>query len=79
MLDKNSNASRLVEKLVHKELIERTVSKYDRRQRDVLITEKGLELLGKIDLEFEELEKQFTKLDVEEAKQLNDLLDRLRG
>lgn len=79
MLDKNSNASRLIEKLVYKELIERTVSKYDRRQRDVLITEKGLELLEKIDVEFEELEKQFTKLDVEEAKQLNDLLDRLRG
>jgi len=79
MLDKNSNASRLVEKLVHKELIARTVSKYDRRQRDVVITKKGLDLLSKIDVELEEFEKQFTRIDVEEAKQLNTLLDRLRG
>jgi len=79
MLDKNSNASRLLDKLLLKKYIERTISKVDRRQRDVLITQRGLELLEKIDSEFEDLEKHFTKLGVEEAKQLNDLLDKLRG
>lgn len=79
MLDKNSNASRLVDKLKLKKLVERKESKVDRRQIDLTITEKGLELLKEIDPEVDKLESSYGKLTDEEAKLLNDLLDKLRG
>ncbi|HSH66062.1 MAG TPA: MarR family transcriptional regulator, partial [Bacteroidia bacterium] len=50
MLDKMSDVSRLVEKLRIKGLVERTTCSNDRRNVDVKITEKGLELLSKFDL-----------------------------
>tara|TARA_B100000780_G_C20946191_1_gene377427 strand:- start:176 stop:625 length:450 start_codon:yes stop_codon:yes gene_type:complete len=79
MLDKNSNASRLVEKLVQKKLADRTVSSYDRRQKDVIITEKGLALLEDVDKSFSVFEKQLQTLTVDETVQLNTLLDNFRG
>jgi DNA-binding MarR family transcriptional regulator len=79
MIDKMSNASRLVEKLKQKGLVERRSCKSDRRQVDVVITEKGLELLAQAS---EAMEQQMdltkSQLSQEEAKQLNDLLDALR-
>uniref|UniRef100_UPI003B3BD09D MarR family winged helix-turn-helix transcriptional regulator n=1 Tax=Spirosoma sp. TaxID=1899569 RepID=UPI003B3BD09D len=50
MLDKMSNASRLVDKLVAKQLVQRTECPSDRRAVDVIITEKGLNLLTKLDV-----------------------------
>ncbi|KAB1063479.1 MarR family winged helix-turn-helix transcriptional regulator [Salibacter halophilus] len=79
MLDKNSNASRLVDKLLDKELIVRTTSKYDRRQKEIAITEKGLDLLEVLDEEFRKFQQQFHTLSVNEAENLNNLLDKLRG
>jgi DNA-binding MarR family transcriptional regulator len=79
MLDKMSDASRLVEKLRVKGLAERTVSKKDRRQVDVRITQKGLDLLSKIDQEDGKMDEFMSHVTVEEAKTLNDLLDKLRG
>jgi len=79
MLDKNSNASRLVDKLLSKKYIERTVSAYDRRQKDICITKKGLALLAEMDPVIGEFVEQFQCISVEEAEQLNLLLDRLRG
>ena len=79
MLDKNSNASRLVEKLRLKKLVERAVCPDDRRAVNVAITKKGLDLLIKLD----ELEESFIeglqKLSEQEAEQINLLLDKLRG
>src|SRR5690606_25499232 len=49
MLNKMSNASRLVEKLKLKDLVERNECPGDRRQVDVLITDAGLELLKKLE------------------------------
>ena len=57
MLDKMSDASRIVEKLRIKGLVERTICAHDRRNVDVIITEKGLNLLKKIDPYAEEMEK----------------------
>ena len=80
MIDKMSNASRLVEKLRLKGLVERTECPADRRRVDVRITEKGLALLKKADVFMEgDLELQLTNLDTAEAEQLNDLVDQLRG
>jgi DNA-binding MarR family transcriptional regulator len=79
MLDKASNASRIVEKLRSKGLVERNVSSIDRRAVDVSISSKGLEVLSMID----EIESEFFfgigRLTLEEASMLNQLLDKGRG
>ncbi len=79
MLDKMSNVSRLVEKLRLKGLITRKESEKDRRQVDIFITEEGLKLLAEVDKNIPDLERQFHTLNEEEATQLNNLLDKLRG
>ncbi|GMQ26153.1 MarR family transcriptional regulator [Algoriphagus sp. oki45] len=79
MLNKMSNASRLVEKLKMKELVRREECPSDRRQVDVLITEKGLELLQSLEKQVEDANRQFVNLNLEEVEQLNFLLDKLRG
>jgi len=79
MLDKMSNASRLVDKLKEKGLVAREISANDRRACDVVITKKGLDLLSKIDKEQEEWEESFSGITKSEAKELNRLLDKLRG
>jgi DNA-binding MarR family transcriptional regulator len=77
MLDKTSNASRIVDKLVVKELVTRCQCEHDRRTVDVLITRKGLDLLQKID----EADFPFglANLTQEEARDLNRLLDKIRN
>lgn len=79
MLDKNSNASRLVEKLRQKGFVERKTCEYDRRQVDVLITKEGLKFLDDIAVEFEDFDHMTDLLTEKEALQLSDLLDKLRG
>jgi len=77
MLDKMSNASRLVDKLLEKGLVNRVLNKNDRRKVDVKITAKGMKLLQKIDKT--DYQSEFFKLNETEAKKLNDLLDKIRG
>lgn len=78
MLDKMCDASRMVDRLKQKDLIERCISKKDRRSVDIVISQKGLDLLSKIDKELDE-NKHMERLSIEEAKILNSLLDKLRG
>ncbi len=77
MLDQMSNASRLVEKLKQKNLLTRNACENDRRQMDVCITKEGLNLLAEIDGKFEDFEKKLAVLTQDEAKTLNQLLDKL--
>lgn len=79
MFDKNSNASRLVEKLRIKKLVERAVCPDDRRAVNVAITKKGLALLIKLDELEENFIEELQKLSEREAEQINLLLDKLRG
>jgi DNA-binding MarR family transcriptional regulator len=79
MLNKMSNASRLVEKLKLKGFVKREECPNDRRQVDVLITQEGLNLLNLIQAEVEKGTKQFVNLNLDEVNQLNDLLDKMRG
>lgn len=79
MLDKMSNASRLVEKLRQKGLVERRVCKSDRRAVDVLITDAGLHLLDQLTPMEREWEALLAHLDEGEASTLNVLLDKMRG
>jgi len=78
MIDKNSNATRLVEKLRQKGLLRREICESNRRQVDISITEKGLEVLKKIDGETESWLQPFTVLTKPEVQELNRMLDRLR-
>jgi len=79
MMDKSSNASRIVDKLLQKKLIERKENITDRRLVDIKITEKGLELLKEIDSSFSEMKKIFNNLTQEQARQMNEWLDLLRS
>ncbi|MFN4145775.1 MAG: MarR family winged helix-turn-helix transcriptional regulator [Runella sp.] len=79
MLDKMSNVSRLVDKLLAKGLVERTSCPHDRRAVDVLITEAGLNLLKEIDAHQDTWEDKLRTLNDDEATQLSDLLDKLRN
>jgi DNA-binding MarR family transcriptional regulator len=79
MLDKMSNASRLVEKLRQKKLVKRNVSEIDRRQVDVSLTEKGMLLLENIQKDEVVLEACFRNLSEEEVFFLNKILDKIRG
>jgi DNA-binding MarR family transcriptional regulator len=79
MLDKNSNATRLVEKLRQKGLVERQICERNRRQVDISITDKGLSILKIIDNEEEEWLGRMTAISPTEAQELNRILDKLRG
>ena len=78
MLDKMSNASRLVDKLLVKELVVRKLCPHDRRAVDVTITEKGLNLLKELDTLQNQWESKFHGLTENEALQLSTLLDKMR-
>jgi DNA-binding MarR family transcriptional regulator len=78
MLDKMSNASRLIEKLKQKKLIKRSACSKDRRQVDVLVTQEGLLLLEEIDKLSIEMNSVCDALNVKEKNTLNELLDKLR-
>ncbi|RMG69070.1 MAG: MarR family transcriptional regulator [Bacteroidetes bacterium] len=79
MLDKMSDVSRIVDRLVRKQLVVRRPCKADKRLVDVFISEQGLALLRELDhldTDFDSVLKGLTK---EEADLLNELLDKARG
>lgn len=78
MLDKNSDVSRIVDKLFEKELIYRKECPNDRRQKEIEISEIGLELLAKIDVEEQKADSLLKNLTLEEVQELNRLLDKIR-
>ncbi len=79
MLDKMSDASRIVEKLRAKGLVERHICEHDRRSCQVFITQTGMNLLSKIDKDEVEQTDIMNSLSESEKLQLNLLLDKLRG
>lgn len=79
MIDRNSDASRIIERLSKKKLVKRTENKIDRRQKDIIITNAGLDLLGAIDKVEQEVDQMLSHITPDEAKNLNLLLDKLRS
>ncbi|HZY82116.1 MAG TPA: MarR family transcriptional regulator [Cyclobacteriaceae bacterium] len=79
MLDRNSDISRLLDRLLKKELINKSQSENDKRAANVSITQKGLDLLSRIDEKFQEVERNHFNLTEAEATQLSQLLDKARG
>lgn len=78
MLDKMSDASRIVDRLHKKGWVLRQQCPLDRRLVDIVITEAGLELLKTIDLDREQIDFILKNLSEEEARMLNTLLDKIR-
>jgi len=78
MLDKMSDTSRIVDRLVLKELAQKNTCKNDKRLVDVSITVKGKKLLEKIDRYENDMDAIFGNLSAAEAKTLNTLLDKIR-
>ncbi len=79
MLDKMSDASRIVDRLVSKDLVNRTVCESDRRAVDIVISDKGLALLNGINLDEVMALKFKENISEEQALLLSELLDSFRG
>ncbi len=78
MLDKMSDTSRIVDRLIIKGLAKKVVNKLDKRLVDVSITDKGRKTLQKIDLHEDDIHNIVSSLSDKEAKTLNKLLDKIR-
>lgn len=78
MLDRMSNASRIVDRLEVKKLVARTVCKSDRRAKDVVITEKGLQLLEVVDGEMAMWLNNFDSISIDHVELANETLDAMR-
>lgn len=79
MLDRMSDASRIVDKLVAKNYVLRKQCPEDRRSVNIVISDQGLDLLKKLDFIDEASKDLFKRLNEGQVKTLNDLLDQLRG
>lgn len=80
MVSKMSNTTRLLDKLIKKKFVNRTICKSNRRKVEILITDIGLETLTEVDPLIDAAEKNITKkLTHEELTQLNTLLIKLRN
>ena len=78
MLDKMSDTSRIVERLIAKGYVEKCVNKNDKRLVDVTISPKGLELMNNLDAHSSELDDFLSNLSETEVQLLNKLLDKAR-
>ncbi|MBP6024479.1 MarR family winged helix-turn-helix transcriptional regulator [Ferruginibacter sp.] len=78
MLDKMSDTSRIVDRLIIKGLVKKTVSKTDKRLVDVSITDKGKKVLAKLDKCEEQMDAIIKTISEAEAKTLNNILDKMR-
>jgi DNA-binding MarR family transcriptional regulator len=79
MLDKMSDTSRIVDRLLIKGLVKKTICEKDKRLVDITITKKGEKVLEKLDERNHELDAVLSNLSEEESKTLNHLLDKIRS
>lgn len=79
MLDKMSDTSRIVDRLVLKELVQKVVCNSDKRLVDITITSKGQQLLEQMDTKEDELDAFMKPLSEQEAQTFNMLLDKIRN
>lgn len=79
MLDKMSDTSRIVDRMIVKELVQKSTCAKDKRLVDVVITEKGQELLKRLDEAASEMDDILYSITETEAEQLSSLLDKLRS
>ena len=78
MMDKMSDTSRIVERLLKKNLVNKQICANDKRLVDVTISDSGLKLLQRLDKKTDELDSIISNLSDQETDKLNDLLDKMR-
>lgn len=79
MIDKMSDTSRIVDRLITKGLVKKGVCKADRRLVDVMISDKGKKLLERLDKRQDDMDNILNNLTKKEAATLSELLDKIRG
>lgn len=78
MLDKMSNASRLVDKLQHKGLVDKKTCDYDKRQLDIVLSKEGHKVLEDLNKAANSALKAYEHMPEEDLVILNTLLNKLR-
>lgn len=78
MIDKNSDVTRIIDRLLKLKLVHRTISSADRRQVEISITDQGLSVLSRLDTISHEEDAITGNLSPEEVQQLNLLLNKMR-
>ena len=79
MVEKSSNVPRIIDKLVIKNLAQRTISEIDKRETFVALTTKGISVIDKARKTIDSVTENLLKIDEGDAKVLNDILEKLRG
>ena len=79
MIDKMSDTSRMVDRLVSKQLVTKKPCPHDGRKVQVFITKDGLYLLSTIMTKINKLDEVFTSITLDEIKELNNLLEKVRS
>ena len=79
MLDKMSDTSRIVDRLITKGLVEKTACMKDKRLVDITISKKGLVLVDKLDQFNDQIDAVLKGVDEKEAQTINQLLDKIRA
>jgi DNA-binding MarR family transcriptional regulator len=79
MLDKMSDSSRIVDRLVIKQLVIKKACEHDKRLVDVFISEEGLNMLAKIDGAEKDIDSHLSNITEAEALELSRILDKIRG
>lgn len=78
MLEKMSDTSRIVDRLIAKGFVKKVTCKKDRRLVDVVITDNGKKLLERLDKQQDEIDAVLGNLSEKDANILSDLLDKIR-
>lgn len=78
MLDKMSDTSRIVDRLISKDLVQKNPCQADKRLVDIILTEKGLTLINELDLLNDKIDNVMQGINEKEAALLNEILDKLR-
>jgi len=78
MLDKMSDTSRIVDRLIAKELVEKSACQADKRLVDITVSKKGLQLLEKLDQFDDQIDAILKGVSEKEAATMNQILDKLR-
>ena len=79
IVERNSNVPRIIDRLVIKKLVKRTTSKEDKRETLVSLTDKGITVIDITRQVVDEIMEDIVKISDEEARTLNDILEKMRG
>jgi DNA-binding MarR family transcriptional regulator len=78
MLDKMSDTSRIVDRLIAKELVVKNTCEKDKRLVDITLSPKGLDLVDQLDRYNERIDALLKGINESEAQMMNQILDKIR-